>query len=547
MRSIVAMLDAGAPGWWKPTAWATAAGGLFGAAAVIAVNAGARALSVAHAWRELVAYLIALGIMLVANRRSARLLVEHLEAAQHSLRVRLAEGLRRAPLDQTERWRTHFEDVHDDLDRLAAAIPSLVSAVQGAAFLVGVTLLVGIISPKMLLIWVATFGGAGWWIARSTPDLGRRVGDLAATRGALHRLASAFSAGIVQLKLHDRAGAEVEQHLDHLFGQVDACQAQVQEAGQRISMVAMGIVFAGMWIALFAPPGTMGLDGHLGYELAALIQLSISPAFQLVRALPAIRHAADASENIIGAVEHLDSKPERVSDPVPRFERLELTDLAYRYPDTESGPGFAVGPLDLVLEPGTLVFVIGGNGSGKTTLMKLLLGLYRPTRGSVWLDGQRIRAAQRQAMRDRFTAIFGSMYLFDELYGLPAGQDVERVEALLDRLGILDMVGFDGQRFRSLDLSSGQAMRLAMVVALLEERPICVFDEWTANQDPEMTRTYYESMLPGLVAAGRTVIAVSHDDRFFPLADVLIRLDQGRVEVTPGQAGHRALAVEPLT
>ena len=546
MRAIVELLDQGAPGWWSRTLWATAAGGLFGAAAVIAVNAASRATTASGSWGQAAAYLVALGVMLVANRRSADLLLQHLEAAQHRLRVGLAAGLRGVSLEHAERWRGQFERVHDDLDRLAAAIPALVSAVQGFAFLAGVTLLVGVLSPMMLAIWLATFGGAGWWIARSTPDFGRKVAALAESRGALHRLATAFSAGIVQLKLDDRAGGQVERDLDALFARVDGCQAQVQEASHGISMVAMGIVFAGLWVALFSPPGSFGLDGRLGYELAALIQLSISPAFQLVRALPALRNAGDGAARVSHAVKALETPSAAVEAPVARFSRVEFAGLEFRYPDAPGAPGFAVGPLDLTLEPGTLVFVVGGNGSGKTTLMKLLLGLYPPTRGSIGLDGRAVHHGRFQALRDRFTAIFGSAYLFDRLYGLPAARDTARVEALLERFGILDVVGFDGERFGALDLSSGQAMRLAMVVALLEERPLCVFDEWTANQDPQMTRTYYEELLPGLVAAGRTVIAVSHDDRFFPLADVCIRLDRGRVEVVPGPGGHRALAVAPL-
>ena len=72
-------------------------------------------------------------------------------------------------------------------------------------------------------------------------------------------------------------------------------------------------------------------------------------------------------------------------------------------------------------------------------------------------------------------------------------------------------------------------MRLAMVVALLEDRPICVFDEWTANQDPETTRWYYDTLLPELLAAGKTVIAVSHDQRFFDRASLLVRMERGEI------------------
>lgn len=351
-------------------------------------------------------------------------------------------------------------------------------------------------------------------------------------------MGTAFGAGLVQLKLDHRAGAEFERELDHLFDAIDSRQARAQAIGHQISFRAMCVVLSGVGVAIFASEGGIGLPAQMGYELAALIQLSISPVFQVVRALPPLRNANAAADNLMTEIERFGvapaaSGPNRpATSPRVRCERLE-----YIYPAAPGASGFAVGPLDLDLEPGTLVFVTGGNGSGKTTLMKLLTGLYAPHRGTIRVDGRPVTPAGRQAYRDHFTTIFGPPFLFDRPYGLDASPD--DIVALLDRFGITDMVGFDGERFGALDLSSGQAMRLAMVVALLEERPICVFDEWTANQDPQMTRYYYEVLLPELVEAGRTVIAVSHDDRFFHLADLHVRLDRGQVEIARGPGGHR--------
>jgi len=162
-------------------------------------------------------------------------------------------------------------------------------------------------------------------------------------------------------------------------------------------------------------------------------------------------------------------------------------------------------------------------------IMKLLLGLYTPDRGTLLKDGRRV--ADLAGWRARFTAIMSHQYLFDRLYGLE-GVDPDRIGELLDRLGIADTVSMRDGAFTHLSLSAGQRMRLAMVVALLEDRPVCVFDEWTANQDPEMTHWYYDVLLPELRAPGKTVLAVSHDDRFFDRADHFVRLDHGRVEVS---------------
>jgi len=78
-------------------------------------------------------------------------------------------------------------------------------------------------------------------------------------------------------------------------------------------------------------------------------------------------------------------------------------------------------------------------------------------------------------------------------------------------------------------LSQGQRKRLALLTAWLEERPIYVFDEWAADQDPTFKRVFYEELLPELRRAGRTVLVISHDDRYFHLADRLLRLESGQL------------------
>jgi putative pyoverdin transport system ATP-binding/permease protein len=92
---------------------------------------------------------------------------------------------------------------------------------------------------------------------------------------------------------------------------------------------------------------------------------------------------------------------------------------------------------------------------------------------------------------------------------------------------IADKTAFDGGRFSTLDLSSGQRKRLALIVALLEDRPILVLDEWAADQDPHFRQYFYETMIPDLKARGKTVIAATHDDRYFHVADRVIKLEYG--------------------
>ncbi len=129
-----------------------------------------------------------------------------------------------------------------------------------------------------------------------------------------------------------------------------------------------------------------------------------------------------------------------------------------------------------------------------------------------------------------FSAIFHDFHLFDRLYGLKE-VDGQRVNDLLKVMRLDNKLKFDGKKFSTLDLSAGQKKRLAMAVAIMEDKPIYVFDEWAADQDPQFRRYFYETLLPSFKAQGKTVIAVSHDDRYFHVADRVINLEYGRIRV----------------
>jgi len=183
------------------------------------------------------------------------------------------------------------------------------------------------------------------------------------------------------------------------------------------------------------------------------------------------------------------------------------------------------------LEAGvTTLFRIGGTGSGKSTLMKTLVGLYHPTSGAIVMDGTLITAETAAWYRSHFTVIFSDYHLFDRLYGFEHVSPT-RVNELLKLMQIEDKTAFEDGRFTTLELSSGQRKRLALVVALLEDRPILVLDEWAADQDPPFRKFFYEQILADLKRQGKTVIAVTHDDRYFAVADRIVKMEYGQLEV----------------
>jgi putative ATP-binding cassette transporter len=202
---------------------------------------------------------------------------------------------------------------------------------------------------------------------------------------------------------------------------------------------------------------------------------------------------------------------------------LELAGLSYEYESGAEQDGFRVGPIDLRIERGQVVFLVGGNGSGKTTLLKLLMGLYAPSTGQVLIDEQPLVPCEEQ--RELFGGVLSDYHLFRWV----EEPDETFVSELLTRVRLAQKVTVKDGEFSSLDFSKGQRARLALVAALAERRGIYVFDEWAADQDPEFREFFYLEMLPRLKEQGVTVVAATHDDRYFHVADQIIRLDRGKL------------------
>jgi len=220
-------------------------------------------------------------------------------------------------------------------------------------------------------------------------------------------------------------------------------------------------------------------------------------------------------------------------EPVPArsWRKIELIDITHAY-YSESEPDdrpFVLGPINLTLTPGRLVFVAGGNGSGKTTLGKLITGLYIPESGVVRLDGVAIDENNRDDYRQYFSAVFYEFALFENLLEADSSQRKFDADRYLRSLRLAQKVKVLDGNLSTTQLSSGQRRRLALLHAYLEDRPLYLFDEWAADQDPTFKDIFYNSLLPDLRAKGKTIIVISHDDRYYSVADEIIRLENGQI------------------
>lgn len=267
----------------------------------------------------------------------------------------------------------------------------------------------------------------------------------------------------------------------------------------------------------------------------AAILFIMGPLALVVQAAPVFARAQAALRNLGELEDKLDRAmgAPRLWDsgatPYRDFRSIALEGAYFSYASREGVNGsFSVGPLNLRLERGELVFLVGGNGSGKTTLLKLITGLYFPQHGLLTVDGRPVDRKLVHGYRELFSTVFSQFHLFDRLYGM---EDVDeaRVQAILDEMELTAKTRFEDGRFTDLNLSTGQRKRLALAVTMLENKEILVFDEWAADQDPHFREYFYNVVLQRLKAEGKTILAVTHDDRYWPVADRVVKMDYGAI------------------
>lgn len=224
----------------------------------------------------------------------------------------------------------------------------------------------------------------------------------------------------------------------------------------------------------------------------------------------------------------------------PVLEKLEIVGVTHTYHREKEDDRFTLGPINLSFRPGELVFLVGGNGSGKSSLAKLILGLYPPESGVIRLNGKAIGDHNRDDYRQLFSAVFADFYLFDNLLGTPGPDRDAQAREYLAQLHLDHKVKVSGGVLSTTALSSGQRKRLALLNAYLEDRPFYLFDEWASDQDPLFKEVFYTQILPDLKARNKTVLAITHDDHYFHLADRIIKLDYGKLQADDEVSAHVA-------
>jgi putative ATP-binding cassette transporter len=339
--------------------------------------------------------------------------------------------------------------------------------------------------------------------------------------------------GFKEVRLHRARRTDLAQHVREISASVEDVKRRTFIGFASHYIFSQVAFYLALGAIVFLLP-RMGVgEPDVVMKLTAALLFIIGPIGMIVNSAPLYSTANVAAANIDSLEQQLerwndtDENGRPDAEPAARVSRLELRRVAFQYPDHGQRSAFQMGPVDLTVEGGETLFIQGGNGSGKSTLLKILTGLYPLQSGSILLNDTLITSESSGWYRSHFSSVFSDYHLFDRLYGF---RDVapERVTELLKLMRIEDKTGFENGRFTNLDLSTGQRKRLALLVALIEDRPILVLDEWAADQDPLFRKFFYEELLADLKKQGKTIIAATHDDRYFHVADRVVKMEYGQ-------------------
>lgn len=459
----------------------------------------------------------------------------------YDLRRRLVDAVLGAPLRSVERTGTPklYSALSDDVMTIANALPGLPALCTSVAFVVVALVYLTVLSPLVAGATLVT-AIAGVLVYRLFSGRGTRA--LAAARNHQDALFAHFRAvteGVKELKLNRArreaiAGRELDETA-RAYRRRSVLGLIVFEgaagSGQAVFFVFIGAL-------LFAFPAAAGITTETLAASVLVLLFTVSSLQGVLVWLPILGRASVALTKIEERLRELE--PERpelaVREPAgtpgaTRFadwRRIEFRGVSHVYPGPK-GEQFVLGPLDFAFHRGELLFVVGANGSGKTTLAKVLTSLYTPESGGIWVDDRPVTDQDRDDYRQLFSVVFSDFFLFDSLLGLPEEDRVARAERYLARLQLDHKVSIADGRFSTTALSQGQRKRLALLAAYLEDRSCYVFDEWAADQDPVFKEFFYQELLAELKAGGKTVVVISHDDRYFHVADRLVRLDHGQL------------------
>lgn len=493
-----------------------------------------------------VLWFLGFGCVLVLSQAANRLILGKLALrTEEELRCRLMRLLLAVRLRTVETIgrSTVMSCLADDVSLIGAGLQNLPHLAANTVVVCGCLAYLAWLSPVAFLLTMLALGAGIVLHGTITRRAERHSSTVIAGRTHLFRHFDATASGAKELRLDavrrthllTRELADTLETI-HRHGM----SAMAFHAGS--GMLAQGLFLLTL-LSIIILPTLLGPDAVGDVAGSAVVVLyTMGPVEAAVSQWPILVMASAALRKIDAfGLELTGAAADETGDVAARpteLHTLELKGVTLSFLREGGDRPFALGPIDLRLRSGEVVFLTGENGSGKTTLGKLITGLYPPDDGEILIDGHADASLSRSDQRRFFSAIFSDYHLFDTI--LPCDREAaERVlPEWLGLFGLEQEVRVGNGLLEGTDkLSTGQRKRVALAMALVQDRPAYLFDEWAADQDPRYRRMFYDEVLPQLRSRNKLVIVISHDDAYFDRADRIITLQGGSRVIVSAHSG----------
>ena len=521
--------------------------GLSNALILAIVNAAAEHASQSES-RPLyaVAFAAAMVLYIFSQRWILVQAASEIEAIVHSVRMRIISTLRDCELLDVEHLGRSviYSGVARHTQTLSQSASTLTIAVQMAILILFTTAYIAYLSITSFLVLISFMAVALFIYFRKSYSVRNNLRSTLEMDNEVYGAIDDLLDGFKEAKLSRRKTKSILQRAEKISENAADIRSNTQ------ILLAKNFIFS--QTAFYLLLGTMVfIVSMISSDYSDEVQKSttavlfiIGPISGLIGSISIFENASAAAEAIMDLESKLSTLAGRngqksgdtelksapcVDQPSPAFQQIELKDAVFSFqPDDQTETPFQIGPIDLKITRGKTIFITGGNGSGKSTLLRVLTGLYPLTQGQILLDGRNVSRENLQDYRELFSAVFGDFHLSRHLDGVDDNA-LHETDFWMKTLEIQGKVRIENKAFSTTELSTGQRKRLALVATVLEQRPILILDEWAADQDPIFRKKFYREILPMLRDRGWTIIAVTHDSRFFDSADMQMHMEEGKM------------------
>lgn len=413
-------------------------------------------------------------------------------------------------------------------DLLLTLLNSSIITFCGLAFLL-YTFPLGFILVLIIIVTLFLF----YWYRNI--EIQKDLNKLRDAHNEFHKYLRDFLFGVKELKTNYNRNENVFSHLQSNNSMIKALDLKTLRKYIFNEITGSYSWYLVLFVIMFIFPVLFDFNNEKSTTFIMVIFYLMGPVSAIIGSIGTLTRIKIAFERIEEFQASTSStlslyKSSDKTDEASNFLDIEFRDVYYEHTDEDSKTKFKLGPLNLKIESGEVIFVTGANGSGKSTFMYILSGLYKPISGSILVNGKEVDSLV--FLSKYISPVFSDHYLFGNNYDnidfTNSNKELQRWIELFKLESIIQLSRENNPI--DVNLSRGQRKRMSLVYAIMENKPLIILDEWAAEQDPHFKQYFYQELIEYLKLQGKTIVAISHDNQYFNAAERHITFEFGKLE-----------------